>query len=414
MKYIWVLILLIVTVASILVVGEEDKGNDIVLAVDIVEDRPYPRFARKYLVSKITGKVVYSYSLINEALYRQIYDCSGDYGPDNDCVPYRFENERPRVGPNWLNDEVYDTMGRVYGYWWNYFRRDSFDGIGSSLTVASRWSSCSRSETGETLAFYHDRVIYACFGGSAIGPLTHESTHGVIRTEIPDIQYKNQTGAIEEALGDIAGADAEGEGNWTYKSREGNVIHQLDRPEAQRRPSKIYHPNYYCSEDDHGGVHTNSGILAKAFYLASRGGVYNECGIAGMGRDKVRRIAYRYMAVYMGPNDNYYDLYQKLLGSCFDLYAFEHCAGGVWTALTATEMDQQWAESQKSPWCQGFQANDATCKPPPRPPRPTKTPEPEKEVEEAKKETGEWANKYSSCLAVYRAGGGAGCLFSGL
>jgi hypothetical protein len=78
-------------------------------------------------------------------------------------------------------------------------------------------------------------------------------------------------------------------------------------------------------QDDNGGVHYNSGVQNKWFYLLSQGGsgtndnsdVYT---VTGIGMAKAEAIAYRNLTTYMLPQSDYMDAYAGSLLAVLDLY----------------------------------------------------------------------------------------------
>jgi bacillolysin len=89
--------------------------------------------------------------------------------------------------------------------------------------------------------------------------------------------------------------------------------------------------------NDYCGVHTNSGVQNRMFYLLSVGGsgwtndsssYYNapsftnpyQWSVGGITIDKAARIAYRVMSVYLSSNSNYFDSRNAWVHAAEDLY----------------------------------------------------------------------------------------------
>jgi Zn-dependent metalloprotease len=121
----------------------------------------------------------------------------------------------------------------------------------------------------------------------AIDIMGHELTHGVTENEAQLI-YQDQSGALNESISDVYGClvkqynngkqtaeDADwliGEGIWADPSR-GVALRSMKDPgtafEGDQQPAHM--SEYVNTIDDNGGVHINSGIPNRAFYLAATG-----------------------------------------------------------------------------------------------------------------------------------------------
>ncbi|NGN98905.1 PKD domain-containing protein [Grimontia sp. S25] len=98
--------------------------------------------------------------------------------------------------------------------------------------------------------------------------VSHEVSHGVTQQN-SDLEYKNQSGGINEAFSDIAGAAAiyylEGSYNWKIGDRikkGSGAMRHMDNPPLDGK--SIGHAKDYYSGID---VHHSSGVFNKAFYL---------------------------------------------------------------------------------------------------------------------------------------------------
>jgi Zn-dependent metalloprotease len=113
----------------------------------------------------------------------------------------------------------------------------------------------------------------------------HELTHGVTEKEAQLI-YQDQSGALNESVSDVYGSlvkqynkgkqaagEADwliGEGIWAHPDRGVALRSMKDPGSAFDGDTQPGHMNDYVNTiDDNGGVHINSGIPNKAFYLAA-------------------------------------------------------------------------------------------------------------------------------------------------
>lgn len=109
---------------------------------------------------------------------------------------------------------------------------------------------------------------------SSPGIIGHELTHCMIQA-YPKLDYKNQSGALNESYADIFGAmfdfylmDKRQKGFGFDLGEEIYFDHHdmksFEDPEMCGQPSKI--DSIYVGDQDNGGVHINSGIINHLFY----------------------------------------------------------------------------------------------------------------------------------------------------
>jgi Zn-dependent metalloprotease len=139
----------------------------------------------------------------------------------------------------------------------------------------------------------------------AIDVMGHELTHGVV-DRTAGLVYRGQSGALNESIADVFGslvkqkklgqeaADADwliGEGLFTANVN-GKALRSMqdpgsayDDPVLGKDPQPGHMSDYVRTWQDNGGVHINSGIPNKAFYLAAT-------SIGGFAWDGAGRIWY--------------------------------------------------------------------------------------------------------------------------
>ncbi|HWJ11968.1 MAG TPA: M4 family metallopeptidase, partial [Nocardioides sp.] len=199
-------------------------------------------------------------------------------------------------------------------------------------------------------AFWDGRAMFYGAGYPKADDIVgHEMTHGVIE-RTSGLLYYDQSGAINESLADIVGeiidhrhgtdddsAFALGENIGSFRS--------MRTPGAHRQPDRMGSGYWYAGQEDSGGVHTNSGVGNKAFYLISQGGSFNGQVITGIdagdpGLANSARLWTQVIATIPTFAD-YEDLATVLEQSCTALQGSgltaEDCAA-VHEAVLATEM----------------------------------------------------------------------------
>jgi len=285
----------------------------------------------RVFVDAANGEVLDTYPQINGALNRQVYSaanhpCLNTSGSNiNSVVPgdFRF-GESGSASADAQESAAYDNAALTYWFYYREFQRDSYDNKGIRLrgTVHAQFASSSGGCNGMN-AFYmaepYDQVVFGNGDGSlglsqAPDAVVHEYTHGVTH-KTSDLAYKNESGALNEALSDIFGAGAEAwrdSGGTAAGNPAGGVQadaktwimcdvcaagmqRYMNDPTRDGR-SYDYYPQRYQGSSDNGGVHLNSGIINLAFYLLAEGGKHprgkTSTVVTGIGMDKALRIYY--------------------------------------------------------------------------------------------------------------------------
>jgi len=154
---------------------------------------------------------------------------------------------------------------------------------------------------------------------AALDAVAHEWGHGF--TELAPGERRitlgigGEAGALNEAFSDWFGLAVErskGVVNWTMGEKV-HTIRSLQDPHLYRQPAWYQEPGYWywtegCSPDpsnDLCGVHTNSGVGNKMFYLLANGGTFNGITVAGLGVETAMRIAMSANLDYWVENETY-------------------------------------------------------------------------------------------------------------
>jgi Zn-dependent metalloprotease len=185
---------------------------------------------------------------------------------------------------------VHSNAGAAYQYFLDKHERNSIDGAGGNI-----YSFMNINETDGTEmdnAFWNGRALFYGNGVDAFQRLPrgldvagHEMAHGVIQSTA-DLIYEEQSGAMNESFADIFGYLIEGETgdyrigeNVVTSSFPSGALRDLRNP--NNGGSRLGQPGWQpahmdeyvnlpnTEEGDRGGVHVNSGITNRAFYLFS-------------------------------------------------------------------------------------------------------------------------------------------------
>lgn len=194
-------------------------------------------------------------------------------------------------------DEAYDGAGATYDLFKNSYLRDSIDGSGLALisTVHYQKSYDNAFWNGHQMVYGDgdedlpvDQRIFNRFT-SAIDVIAHELTHGVTQYEA-NLTYYGQPGALNESVSDVFGSlvkqYSQGQtarsADWIIgaglfaPSINGVGIRSMktpgtayDDPVLGKDPQPGHMDHYVNTVSDNGGVHINSGIPNRAFYVTA-------------------------------------------------------------------------------------------------------------------------------------------------
>lgn len=211
---------------------------------------------------------------------RYVYDSQYKYEQRYQLV--REEGSTPTDDPTVTGS--FDTSGFVRDYFRETFALKSIDGNGMAVISNVHYGLNYNN------AFWDgDEMTYGDGDGkeftdfaTAIDVVAHELSHGVTQF-LANLEYQGQPGALNEHFSDVFGTiikqkylkqDME-DANWLIgdtivtEAFPGIAIRSMKAPgtanEFDIQPAHM--DNYYTGTADNQGVHINSGIPNKAFYL---------------------------------------------------------------------------------------------------------------------------------------------------
>jgi len=194
-------------------------------------------------------------------------------------------------------NEAYDGSGLTYDLFSEIYDRNSIDGNGLRLDSTVHY------QKGYDNAFWNGQQMVYGDGDEdlpvaqrlfnrftiAIDIIGHELTHGVTEYEAK-LNYYGQSGALNESMSDVFGSLVKqyqknqtadqadwiiGEGLFT-SNINGIGIRSMkapgsayDDPTLGKDPQPGHMDDYVNTVEDNGGVHINSGIPNKAFYVTA-------------------------------------------------------------------------------------------------------------------------------------------------
>jgi len=218
---------------------------------------------------------------------RTIYDAAGE-----ETLPGRLVREEGGAATgDAAADEAYDGLGHTHRLYASAFGRDSVDGRGLKLDATVHFGKLYDNAfwNGSQMVFGDgDGDVFQRFTKS-VSVIGHELAHGVTQYSA-GLAYRNQAGALNESMSDVFGALVEqfvknqsaaeaswliGEGLFTSKV-QGRALRSMKAPGTAydddvlgKDPQPDSMDSYVRTSADNGGVHINSGIPNRAFYLVA-------------------------------------------------------------------------------------------------------------------------------------------------
>ncbi len=245
-------------------------------------------------------------------------------------------NLRPSTNnADWSRTEasVHDNAGTAYQYFFDKFGRNSIDGNGSNIISIMNVNETDGTQMDN--AFWNGRALFYGNGADAFQRLPrgldvagHEMAHGVIQATA-DLVYEQEPGALNESFADIFGYLIEGE-TGDYRLGEDVVtsafssgtLRNLRNPNngASAFGQRGWQPAHMdefvnlpnTQQGDWGGVHFNSGITNRAFYLFSSN--------SAVGDARAEQVYYRALSTYLTRSSRFADLRIAVVRAAEDLY----------------------------------------------------------------------------------------------
>jgi Zn-dependent metalloprotease len=219
--------------------------------------------------------------------HRTIYDAAhGEHLPGR--VVRVEEGPAPRDA---AANQAFEGLGATYDFYREVLGRDSIDGSGerldASIHFGRRYDNAFWNGREMVFGDGDDRVFRAFTACKEV--VGHELTHGVVAAEA-GLAYRDQPGALDESFADVLGVlvkqwklgQTAAEATWLVGEGllapgiRGVALRSLrapgtayDDPVLGKDPQPAHMRGYVHDAEDGGGVHVNSGIPNRAFYLAA-------------------------------------------------------------------------------------------------------------------------------------------------
>jgi Zn-dependent metalloprotease len=232
---------------------------------------------------------------------RHVYDCQHQFAQRVSLA--RAEGKSTHGDKS--VDSIYDYSGNVREYFKSALNRDSIDNASMDLQLNVHYGENYMNAfwDGDEMTFGDgDGNIFTDFSKS-LDVVAHELGHGVTQWEA-NLEYVGQSGALNEHFSDVFGSvitqqiekQTADSADWLIGDEimgptlKGEALRSMsnpgtafDNPLMGRDSQPAHMDHIYTGQDDNGGVHINSGIPNRAFYLTAK----------EIGTDKAATIWYR-------------------------------------------------------------------------------------------------------------------------
>ncbi|MCB0666434.1 MAG: M4 family metallopeptidase, partial [Saprospiraceae bacterium] len=231
----------------------------------------------------------------------------------------------------WNNPDAVSAhvnAAKAYEYFLQFFNRISINGQGGNIISLINVAD----ENGERMdnAFWNGKAIFYGRGNQAFSsPLArgldvaaHELGHGVIETSA-NLLYQGESGALNESFADVFGVLVENE-DWLIGE---DIVNKSVFPVALRNMADPHNggtglndngwqPAHYderfSGRQDNGGVHINSGIPNRAFYLFA---THMDVGV-----EKAEQVYYSVLTNYLTRSSQFVDMRVAVISAARSLY----------------------------------------------------------------------------------------------
>jgi len=204
-------------------------------------------------------------------------------------------------------DQAYDWLGATFEFYQAAYGRDSIDGSGLPLI-----STVHYGQSYDNAFWNGSQMVYGDGDGTLFGNFTgpldvtgHELTHGVTQSTAA-LEYYGQSGALNESISDVFGVlvkqyhlgQTSDQADWLIgqgllaSGVQGVALRSMkapgtayDDPQLGKDPQPADMAHFVNTYRDNGGVHVNSGIPNRAFYLTA-------AAIGGHAWEKAGKIWY--------------------------------------------------------------------------------------------------------------------------
>ncbi len=252
---------------------------------------------------------------------------AGNTSPENDNFNANHVTSGNNIWNNTTSVSAHYNAGRAFEYFKNTFNRNSINGQGGNIVSFINVADSDGTSMGN--AFWNGAAMFYGNGDQAFSsPLAksldvagHEMSHGVIQNTA-NLEYYGESGAMNESFADVFGAMIDRD-DWKLGEDVVNpavfptgALRDLSNPNngGNSLNDPGWQPNHisekYNGSADNAGVHINSGITNRAFFLFA----------TAVTKNTAEQIYYRALTTYLGRSSQFIDLRIAIIQAATDLH----------------------------------------------------------------------------------------------
>lgn len=229
---------------------------------------------------------------------------------------------------NWNATAVsaHHNAGKAYEYFENSHLRNSINGQGGNIISIINVTDENENSMGN--AFWNGQAMFYGNGDNAFFPLArgldvagHEMAHGVVQATA-NLEYQGESGALNESMADVFGVLIDrddwkiGEDVVKTSVFSSGALRDLQNPNngGSGLSSPGWQPAHtseqYHGNQDNGGVHINSGIPNRAFFLLA----------SNIGKNKAEKIYYKALDKYLVRSSQFIDMRLAVINAAEEIH----------------------------------------------------------------------------------------------
>ena len=223
---------------------------------------------------------------------------------------------------------------KTYDYFKTQHNRNSYDNAGAPIKSYVHYSVnyVNAFWDGSRMTYGDGDVSQGYKPLVSLDICGHEIAHGVTEYAA-NLTYSYESGALNESFSDIFGEAVEyyakGTNDWLMSCDIGatgcGAFRSMAQPNLYGDPDTYKGTNWYSGSGDNGGVHINSGVQNKWFYILVNGesgtnDLGNSYSVTGLGWTKAAKIAYRNLTVYLTASSGFAAARTGAIQSAVDLF----------------------------------------------------------------------------------------------
>lgn len=266
-----------------------------------------------------SGNGIETYSLNNGTNYAAATDITSSTSS--------FTTDPTANQAHWGAEQTYDYFKLKHS-------RNSYDNAGAVIKSYVHYSTnyVNAFWDGSKMTYGDGDVAQGYKALVSLDICGHEISHAVTE-KTAALVYSNESGALNESFSDIFGESienyAKSSNDWLMSCDIGatgcGAFRSMANPNLYGDPDTYKGNNWYAGTADNGGVHQNSGVQNKWFYVLTVGeSGTNDLGsaysVTGIGIEKAAKIAYRNLTVYLSASSGYAQARAGAIQAAIDLF----------------------------------------------------------------------------------------------